>query len=67
VIEQCKHCLYGYNDDETLSKCYSSGCEYFTPLTQEIEDEMIADMIEQGRRDYYNIYIKFANDDFYFD
>lgn len=65
--KRCKDCLCGFNADCSQDECYDSDCEYFAPLTQEAEDEMIYDIIEEGRQEYYNAYIEYIDDNFYFD
>lgn len=61
-MDKCKYCLYGYNSyGNRACCCCDEDCEYFTPLTPELEDEMILDIVEQERGEYHEAFFEYVN------
>lgn len=67
MAKQCEYCLHGHDDDGTRSQCHGIACEYFTPLTPEMEDEMILDAVDRERGEYYEAFFEYVNQDGSFD
>ena len=51
----CKHCIY-YEDCAVRAKC-----EYFTPATEEAEDDIAEKELAESRRIYIESYHEYIN------
>lgn len=57
MYEQCSTCCFG---DICPSR---EACEYYEPISSELSDEMIYDIVESNRQLYYDAWMEYINED----